>query len=274
MLKSNINEVEFAVFDTETTGLDPRSGDRIVEIAAIRLKGQEEVGRFQSLVNPGRSISQGAYQVNRISEEMLKNAPLPAEVFPKFMEFVEGSCLCSYNAGFDMGFLTNELKLLNRSLPANIEVLDILTMARRLLPGLDRYRLESVAQSLAVEMNEKHRALADVLTSVALFEKFKKMLADRGIVFFKDALGLFGVTSLATEDMANQKISRIQEALDKKMKVMIKYLSVSTGRISERELIPKEIKLENNRSYLVGYCLKKKEERTFRLDGILYIEVV
>ncbi|TBR19403.1 3'-5' exonuclease, partial [bacterium] len=239
MLKSNLNEVEFTVFDTETTGLDPASGDRIVEIAAIRLKGEETIGTFQSLVNPGQKISQAAFEVNRISEEMLKDAPCPEEVFPEFMKFAEGSCLCSYNAGFDMGFLANELKLLNCSLPENMEVLDILIMARRLLPGLDRYRLESVAQSLSVEMNEKHRALADVKTSVALFKKFREMLSDKGIVLFKDALTLFGAASSATKDMAGQKISRMQEALDKKMKVMIKYLSVSTGRISERELIPK-----------------------------------
>ncbi len=274
MLKSNINEVEFTVFDTETTGLDPGSGDRIVEIAAIRLKGPETAGTFQSLIKSERKISRGAFQVNKISEEMLNDAPSPQEVFPKFMEFIRGSCLCSYNAVFDMGFLANELKLLKHSLPVNMEALDILTMARRLLPGLDRYKLESVAQSLSIEINEKHRALADVKTCVALFKKFKEMLSDKGVIFFEDALGLFGAASLLTKDMANQKIYRIQEALDKKTRIIIKYLSVSTGRLSERELIPKEIRRENSRNYLAGYCLKKKKERIFRLDDILHIEVV
>ena len=74
-MDKNIEEVEFTIFDTETTGLEPQAGDRIVEIAGIRIRGEEKVATFQSLVNPKRPISSAAFQVNRISQEMLEGAP-------------------------------------------------------------------------------------------------------------------------------------------------------------------------------------------------------
>ena len=74
--------------------------------------------------------------------------------------------------------------------------------------------------------------------------------------------------------MDNQKIAKIQEAMDLKVKLKIKYLSSSNAEVCEREVIPKEIKQENNRSYLVGYCCLKNEERTFRIDGLLHLEIL
>jgi len=112
-MNKHIDEVEFTIFDTETTGLDPASGDRIVEIAAVRFKGSERIAAFESLVNPERQISPAAFAVNHISQEMVEGAPHFKEIAPKFLEFSEGSCLCSYNAGFDLAFLTNELKFIS-----------------------------------------------------------------------------------------------------------------------------------------------------------------
>jgi DNA polymerase-3 subunit epsilon len=104
----HIDEIEFTIFDTETTGLEPASGDRIVEIAGIRFRGKERIATFQTLVNPNRPISEAAFQVNRITQDMLKGAPGADAVMPKFLNFIQGSCLCSYNAGFDLEFLNNE----------------------------------------------------------------------------------------------------------------------------------------------------------------------
>ncbi|MFA5096645.1 MAG: 3'-5' exonuclease, partial [Candidatus Omnitrophota bacterium] len=103
-MNKNIDDVEFVIFDTETTGLDPSLGDRVIELAALRFKGSEKISGFQSLINPGRPVSDAAFAVNKISAQMLSGAAQPAEVFPKFLEFIQGSCLCSYNAGFDLEF--------------------------------------------------------------------------------------------------------------------------------------------------------------------------
>jgi predicted DNA-binding transcriptional regulator YafY len=84
---------------------------------------------------------------------------------------------------------------------------------------------------------------------------------------------LFCIDPVFLNNINNQKIARIQEAISTGAKIKIKYLSSSGGEVSERQVIPKEIKQENSRSYLVGYCCLRNEERTFRIDNILHLEL-
>src|SRR3990167_4128835 len=94
-MDKKIDDVDFVVFDVETTGLSPKDGDRIVEIGALRYKNGQAWDSFSSLLNPQRPVSPGAFAVNRISQEMLKDAPAASEVLPKFLEFAGKSCLRS-----------------------------------------------------------------------------------------------------------------------------------------------------------------------------------
>lgn len=277
-----IDEIEFTIFDTETTGLEPRSGDRIVEIAGIRFKGDKRLDAFQTLVNPGRAISSAAFQVNKITADMLKDAPAIDTVMPQFLDFIKGSCLCSYNAGFDLEFLDNEIKLISKDalsgekkeILKDTVSIDILRMARRIMPGLPRYALWFVADKLGIKTEQKHRAFSDVELTIGVFNKLKDILQAKGVSDFMNFSSLFGLNSSFLEDINNQKIAQIQEAMDLGVKVKIRYLSSANAEVSERDVIPKEIRQEKNRSYLVGYCCLRKEERTFRIDGILRLEIV
>lgn len=268
----DIEEVEFTVFDTETTGLDPYSGDRIVELAGIRIKGGKKIASFQSLVNPHREISPAAFSVNRITPEMLKGAPPIKKVLPEFLDFSRGSCLCSYNAPFDMGFLREEAKLTGRDRLEKNDVVDVLKMAKRILPGLERYALWFVADKLGIKAKQEHRAFSDVELTLKVFFKLREILKNKGVFDFASFLSLFAVSSALLSDINNQKLAKIQEAMDLGVSLKIRYLATSTAEVSEREVIPKEIRQENKKSYLVGYCYLKKEERTFRIDGILNIQ--
>jgi DNA polymerase-3 subunit alpha (Gram-positive type) len=270
----NLDKVEFTIFDTETTGLEPAFGDRIVEIAAVRFKGKERIATFQSLINPGRPISEAAFQVNQISQDMLKDAPRSEKIVPEFLKFIQGSCLCSYNAGFDLEFLNNELKLMNQPPLEGVIVVDILKMSRRLLPGLDRYALWFVADALGIKARQMHRAFSDVEMTLGVFNKLKEIMQTKGIQDFTDFCNLFSISPRLLDNIAAQRIAEIQEAIDLGVRLRIKYLSSGGAEVSEREVIPKEIKYENNRSYLVGFCCLRNEERTFRIDGILHLEVL
>ena len=222
-MPKHIDEVEFTIFDTETTGLKPEDGDRIVELAGLRVKGSERIAVFDALINPSRPISPGAFAVNKITAQMLQDASCPKEVLGRFLEFIRGSCLCSYNAEFDLGFLNNELKLI--SLPAplevaprpvrsgaprrgtsngaraaglltgpavnNLVVFDLLTMARKLMPGLSRYALWFVAGKLGVNLAQEHRAFSDVEMAWEVFGKFKVICREKGITDFSDFSKLF-----------------------------------------------------------------------------------
>lgn len=273
-MSRNIDEIEFTIFDTETTGLEPESGDRIVEIAGLRFKGKEKIATFQSLVNPHREISSGAFSVNQITQEMLKDAPDIEAVIPKFLDFIQGSCLCSYNALFDLEFLNHELGLIGRNVLKGVMVIDLLKMARRLLPHLERYALSFVSERLGIKTHQKHRALSDAELTFRLFHKLKESLEVKGISDFGNFSQLFSINPDFLHDLINQKIAKIQEAIDLGVKVKIKYLGGSRPEITERQVIPKEIIQDKDRSYLVGYCCLRNEERTFRVDGILHLEII
>lgn len=272
MQQASLEEIEFAVFDTETTGLDPASGDRVVEIAATKIKGEEEISTFQALVNPGRPISEAAFDVNQITPQMLKGAPAAEEVMPRFLEFIRGAHLCSYNAPFDLAFLNNELRLTGKPALENFAVIDILKMARRLLPGLESYALMRVADKLGINTPQKHRALADVKLTLQVFNKLRRMLYVKGIFDFNSFIGLFGINCRFLEDINNQKIARIQQALDLGVKLKIRYLSRASNQVTEREVLPKQLREDNDRIYLIGHCYLKGEERSFRIDSILHLE--
>ncbi|MFH1413445.1 MAG: exonuclease domain-containing protein [Candidatus Omnitrophota bacterium] len=269
-----LDEVEFTIFDTETTGLDPRTGDRIVEIAAIRFKGNQRISTFQSLVNPNRDISEAAFQVNKITKEMLRGAPTIDKIMPEFLDFVKGSCLCSYNATFDMEFLNKELELMGRGMLEGVEIVDILKMTRRLMPGLEHHALWSVADKFGIKRKQEHRALSDVELTLDVFYRLKDMLKSKRIDGFTNFTSLFSVNRRLLDNINNQKISQIQQAIDLGVKLRIKYLSNSNAKVSERDVLPKEIKQERNNSYLVGFCSLRNEERTFRTDGILHLEII
>jgi DNA polymerase-3 subunit epsilon len=273
-MSKDLNDIEFTIFDTETTGLDPAGGDRIVEIAAIRFRNISRISDFQVLINPARKMSEAAFLVNGISDEMLKDAPLMREVMPGFMKFIKGSCLCSYNAGFDMGFLNNELKLMGGESIRDIVVVDILKMARRMLPGQEKYSLAYVADKLGIRTRQEHRAFSDAEITLEVFLRLKEIMERKGILDFPSFSRLFGIEPYILDNLHAQRLSEIQEAIGLGVHLRIKYLSVSGAAVTEREVIPKEIKQENGRNYLVGYCCLKKEERTFRVDGILHLEVV
>lgn len=177
----NIDVLEFVIFDTETTGLDPLTGDRVVEIAALKIKGGQRIAAFDILVNPGRQISPGAFAVNKITPEMLKDALGIEEVMPKFLEFIAGYYLCSYNAGFDLGFINNELKLMGFPAINNVTVFDVLTMAKRLMPGLPRYALWFVAQTLGIKSQQEHRAFSDVEMTLEVFNRLKIICQEKGV---------------------------------------------------------------------------------------------
>ncbi len=178
---NNPKDQSFVIFDVETTGLSPQGGDRIVEIAALKIKNMKVVKKFHSLVNPQREIPMGAFSVNGISQDMVKDAPASREILPDFCQFADGSALVGHNVEFDLGFVCYELSLVNQYLDDNAPVIDTLKMARQLLPHLGRYPLWSVAQSLGIKSEQKHRAMADVELTYDVFCNLVKMMGEKDI---------------------------------------------------------------------------------------------
>lgn len=150
------------VLDTETTGLDPRQGHRIIEVAAIELDGRKVSDRtFHRYLNPEREIDEGAAAVHGLTLERLQNEARFAEVAPALLEFIADAQLIIHNAPFDLGFLNAELALAGLPL-LNNPVIDTLKVAKELHPGkknnlnalCDRYQIDNSHRKL-------HGALLD-----------------------------------------------------------------------------------------------------------------
>ena len=163
----SLTNTVFVVIDIETTGLSATSG-RIVELAAVRLRGGRVEARRSWLVNPGRPIPEAARRVHGISDEMVKEAPGFAEVAPEFLAFAGDAILLAHNALFDARFLREELTR-NGCDPPGLPVFDTLRLAKAWFPGQSSYRLEALSQALELEGTTFHRALADADRTAALF---------------------------------------------------------------------------------------------------------
>lgn len=162
-------EKDYVIFDVETTGLSPSSGDRIVEIAALKVRDLKPVARFHSLIDPQRPISFGAFEVNGISEKMLEGAPLCRDILPSFLEFVGHATLIGHNIRFDLNFLYYELELAGLKSQQDFESVDTIYLARQMMPHLKRYPLWLVADALNIKESQKHRAMADVDLTFQVF---------------------------------------------------------------------------------------------------------
>lgn len=153
------------IFDTETTGLDPTQGHRIIEVGAVELINRRKTGRtFHKYFKPDREVEAGALAVHGITNEFLSTQPRFGELADELLEFLSGAELVIHNATFDVGFLDAELKRLKRkqSVRDFCTVYDTLSLARKLHPG-QRNSLDALCKRYAVDNSgrEFHGALLD-----------------------------------------------------------------------------------------------------------------
>jgi DNA polymerase-3 subunit epsilon len=151
------------VLDTETTGLDPAAGDRIVEIGCIELVNHIPTGRdWQTYVNPERTMPTAAFEVHGLSDQFLAGKPRFAEIADAFLGFLGGDKLVIHNAGFDLGFINAELERLGRPTLAGARAIDTVTLARRKFPGAPA-SLDALCRRFAIDTSarQRHGALLD-----------------------------------------------------------------------------------------------------------------
>ena len=169
----------FVVFDIETTGFSPASC-KIIEIGAVRVEEGRIVKRFSTFVNPEAPIPFRIENLTGINDNMVLPAPTIDQVLPEFLRFCEGAVMVAHNAGFDMSFIRKNCGDLG--IDREFTVVDTVAMARFLLPGLNRFKLDTVAKALGVSLENHHRAVDDAACTAEIFVKFVKMLKERDIL--------------------------------------------------------------------------------------------
>jgi DNA polymerase-3 subunit epsilon len=166
------------VFDTETTGLDPKS-DRIVEIGCVELFNHVPTGRhFHVYLNPEMAMAEDAFRIHGLSDEFLKDQPVFAAKVDEFLEFVGDATLIAHNAAFDVSFFKEELARLNRPSLSN-EIIDTVLVAREKHPGA-RVSLDALCKHYGID-NSKRTLHGALLDSEILAEVYLELIGGRQV---------------------------------------------------------------------------------------------
>lgn len=151
------------VFDTETTGLNPATGDRLVEIGCVEMVNRVETGRtYHAYFNPQRAMPIEAEQIHGLSDRFLSDKPLFSALADELLDFLGDAPLVAHNAGFDFGFLNAELTLCGRPTISMSRMIDTVPMARKLHPGA-KHTLDALCSRYGIDRSHriKHGALLD-----------------------------------------------------------------------------------------------------------------
>jgi DNA polymerase III subunit epsilon len=193
------------VFDTETTGLNPVGGDRIVELGCVELVNHIPTGRhFHAYFNPEREMADDAFRVHGLSDDFLRSQPRFADKAGEFLAFIEDSVLIAHNAMFDVSFINAELERCRLPSLAN-EVIDTVTLARDLNPGA-RVSLDALCKHYGIDNSRRtlHGALLD---SEILAEVYLELIGGRQV-----ALTLVAETQLdLTDTVGGIQVARVRE---------------------------------------------------------------
>jgi DNA polymerase III epsilon subunit family exonuclease len=163
-----LKDLDFVVVDVEATGAKTPP-NRLIELGAYRIRGGRIVDKFLSLVNPEIPIPRFVASLTGISNEMVKRAPVFAEVAPKWLDFVSDSVLVAHNAPFDTSFLNHEI---SRVYPGHRMVnphLCTVRLSRRAMPDLSNHRLDTIAEHFSIPITSRHRAGSDALATAEIF---------------------------------------------------------------------------------------------------------
>ncbi|GIW48215.1 MAG: DNA polymerase III subunit epsilon [Deltaproteobacteria bacterium] len=275
MSSKYLYEVDFAFLDVETTGLDPYSGDRICEIAVLKIRNGKILDKFETLVNPGRDIPPHAVSINGITDNMVENAPFFREIAWDVFGFLRNTVIVAHNAPFDLGFLFAEFDSIKLSPPEYDEVIDTLSIAKRYY-SFPSNSLGRIARYLGIPTFGEHRAFGDVRITKDVFEYFIMDLRRKGfrIERLKDIVRLQGGAVSFERSKELVLPPAIEEALRIRGKLKIKYLSAYGDVTTTRIIEPLGLSVNGKNTYIIAFCHLRKEKCTFRLDRILEVKNV
>ncbi len=265
-----LQHVPLVFLDTETTGLSPRFGDRMVELALARFRGDAMENYYTTLLNPERSISPGASRIHGITDRDVLHAPRFREVAAQVRAELEGVVIVAHNAPFDLGFVGHEFRLARVAPPNNL-VVDTLTLLRQHF-SFRSNALQKVAAALGIERETSHRALADVLTTRAVFEYILEELRPQTL---GDLLAMQGGTILWDDAPAPQALTlppALEEALRSRRKLYLHYVD-EFGSKTERWVSVMDVNARKEYIYMRAFCHLRDAERYFRLDRVVEMRV-
>lgn len=270
----SLTDVPVVVLDTETTGLKPELGHRVVEIGAVRFENWQITGEINQLVDPYRPIEPKASEISGITDEDVLGQPKFADIADDLLALLDGALIVAHNAQFDAAFVGTELWLAGKY--------DVTQLHKPILPNswlctlrlarsyfyFGRNNLASVAHQLGVRIGKTHRALNDVYMTAEILKRMAQKLPFKTVGEWLHAQNGAIYTAIPPQidlpDPIDIAVTR-QQPLD--------ILYISKGQ-TYRTVTPYYATAHQGNTYLIAYCHLRKEQRSFRLDRIFSAELL
>lgn len=269
-VKQSIDSFTLVILDLETTGLDVVTGDAICEIGMVKLAGLETVDTFQTLINPQRAIPAAASAVHGIYDAEVKSAPVFSAVAQQAVAFMQGCVVGTYNAGFDIGFFNYQLRASGLP-PLDNPIVDVLLMARRLLPQLPKYTLGAITQHLRISCPDTlHRALADAAAAAQVYHALRAIARQKNLHMLGDFVMMFGYSDDTARTKEMSKALMIKEAIARKLSVKIRYFSAANA-MEEEKVKPLHVLEEKKKFFL--WCQASDGQKQVALNSILQLQI-
>ncbi len=262
-------DIPFVAFDTETTGL--RVSDRLVELGAVRFRGEAVEGEWSALVDPGVPIPPEATAVHGIRAADVVGCPRAAAVLPSFLAFIEGAALVAHNAPFDVRVLSLELLRAGLQLPDN-PVLDTCAIPRRLRVDVPNHRLGTLARAFGLRAGPAHRAVEDARVSGDLLRAYLRELGEPAEALIRFALtedsALLSFRRFAADPVPESPlVALVRRAKAEGRSLSMVYRGGSHGP-QPRRVTPRDVYCLGGACYLEADCHEDGILKTFRLDRI------
>jgi DNA polymerase III epsilon subunit family exonuclease len=260
----SVYEAEFCALDIETSGVNPFT-DRVIEIGLISFTIDRVLSKFQTLINPCQPISEHAFHIHGITDEMVAEAPLFRDMLDTITHYIKNTPLVIQNPRFDVSFLEMSYRRAQQYIP-HVVCYDTVTLARKAFPGLPNYKLDTVCNSLDVKINH-HRALSDAFGCMEIFRQIilsqdtekKWVMAD--LNRYQEKVETDGmIKELPSKEWKGHKIVK-----GKQLKIQY---SDNAGNVTVREIIPKHIFKKGKQTIIYAHCCLRNEERCFKIGRI------
>jgi DNA polymerase III epsilon subunit family exonuclease len=268
-----LRDVPFAFVDVETTGASADFGHRVIEIGIARVEGGRVVAEYERLLDPQRRISAGVTVLTGITQAMVTGQPTFADELPRMIELMRGAVVVGHNVRFDLGFLRKEFRRGGQEIVAALgdnHVMDTVRIARRRF-GRGGNGLQSLSRRLGYVPEVAHRALADVRSTVAVFERMLEPIGGWGLPFCDALLAQGGKMGLLPANPRESLLPlELEEALEMRKPVMMEYLDARDMR-THRVIEPRTIRRMKGELILIAHCQLRQAQRTFKLERIVQL---
>jgi DNA polymerase-3 subunit epsilon len=271
-LLSRLSHVPLVFLDVETTGASTTCGDRITEVAALRIENGQVVDAYAQLVNPCRPIWPGVIALTGITNEMVADEPRFVDIADTVAAKLSNAIIVGHNVCFDLGFMAAEFRRAKIQIDQLFEinkVLDTVRLARRVF-GRSGNGLQKLAARLNIAVDTAHRALADCHTTAGVFREMLEPLGG-GQMTLADAILLQGgPCGFNAAPPAIDLPLELQEALADGSHVKMIYLDARNAR-TERIVVPLSLGKSGPERCLTAFCTMRGDQRSFKLSRIVEV---